>query len=216
MALFFAALAAGYSGAMMPGPLLTYDIERSLQRGWKAGLFVPLGHAILEILVVALLAAGLKSFLHLPLPKIIILFVGGIVLLWFGGDMIVNAIKNKVHLAIDRNAAVKRGDNLEIMWKSGIISILNPYFLLWWVTVGLGFLTKYDNLGIGGVLIFYAGHATADFSWYFAVSLLCDRISRYIGGKAYRIIIAALGALLVFFAVDFIVDGTSQFIILIS
>ena len=207
MGIFFSSLLVGYSGAMMPGPLLTYNIERSLKRGWLTGIFVTLGHALLELAVVALFAFGFGRILDNTWPRITILFLGGIVLLWFGVDMVRGAIKGSVQVKAEQ-AEQGRSGNIEIMFKSAAISMLNPYFLLWWVTVGLGFLTSSNaSAGLFGVMLFYFGHILADFTWYFAVSLLCDRVGRFIGGRAYRWIIASLGVALGFFAVKFIFDG---------
>jgi threonine/homoserine/homoserine lactone efflux protein len=207
MSVFINALLVGYSGAMMPGPLLTYTIERSLSRGWKVGLLVPLGHVLLEILIVVLLYLGLGTILNAPLPKMIILFAGGVLLLCFGLDMLIKAIKGSVSITGGKVESALKTSDLEIMLKSGLISVLNPYFLLWWATIGLGFLLANTRFGPWGIVLFYAGHAMADFTWYFAVSVLCDKISKFIGGKAYRIIIGVLGAALGYFAVMFIMDG---------
>lgn len=196
----------------MPGPLLTYSIERSLNRGWRTGLLVPLGHVLLEVLVVILLALGLGSILNHPWPKISILFIGGIVLLWFGFGMVKSAVKGNIHIETTAEQTAKKGENLEIIVKSGVISILNPYFLLWWATVGLGLMMSGVQMGVWGIVIFYAGHAMADFTWYFAVSLLCAKIGKLIGGRPYRIIIGVLGGALGFFAVKFIIDGVSLLI----
>lgn len=207
MTLFLTALLVGYSGAMMPGPLLTYTIERSLNRGWKVGLLAPLGHVLFEMVIVLFIVLGLGSFLNNPVPRIILFFMGGAVLLWFAIDMIVSAVKNRLKVNVDREETVKRGDNFEIVMKSAIISVINPYFLLWWATIGLGFLVNDAKMSVGGVLLFYSGHALADFSWYFVVSLLCGKAGKFIGGRVYRYIIAALGILLAYFAARFIIDG---------
>lgn len=216
MAIFFSSLLLGYTGAMMPGPLLTYDIERSLHRGWKKGLLVPLGHILFEMVLVVLIVLGMGAFLRLPWPQIVILFAGGIMLLFFGADMIRGAIKGNLKLSIQDGAPPKRGENFEIIVKSGLISVMNPYFLIWWASIGLGsFLLANSTLGIWGVILFYAGHALADMSWYFAVSLLCDKIGKWIKGKAYRIIIACLGTALVGFAIWFIVNGIIKVMVII-
>jgi threonine/homoserine/homoserine lactone efflux protein len=231
MSIFFSSLLFGYTGAMMPGPLLTYSIERSLHRGWKKGLLVPLGHIVFELVLVVLIVLGMGAFLNLPWPQIVILFVGGVMLLFFGADMIKSAVKGTLQLAVKDGAPPKRGENLEILVKSGLISVMNPYFLVWWASIGLGgFLLAHSTLGIGGVVLFYTGHALADISWYLAVSLLCDRIGRFIAGKPYdknavsglplrrriaiwircnpyRAVIGALGAALVYFAIKFIIKG---------
>ncbi len=48
--IFSAALVAGFSGAMMPGPMLSVTINSCARRGFKAALLVVLGHAILELI----------------------------------------------------------------------------------------------------------------------------------------------------------------------
>lgn len=206
LALFFSTLLISYSGAMMPGPLLTYTVERSLSRGWRTGLLAPLGHALLEILVVLLLSLGLGSFLNAPVPKIVMLFAGGLVLLWFGFGMVRGAFKGDIRMSEPGAAGTRAGD-LETVWKSALISVMNPYFLLWWATVGLGLMLANSSMGVWGIVVFYLGHTAADFTWYFAVSLLCGKISRFITGKPYRVVIGALGGVLGFFAVKFVVDG---------
>lgn len=231
MAIFFSSLLLGYTGAMMPGPLLTYDIERSLHRGWKKGLLVPLGHVLFEMVLVVLIVLGMGAFLKLPWPQIVILFVGGVMLLLFGADMIRSAVKGTLKLSVRDGAPAKRGEIFEIILKSGVISVMNPYFLIWWASIGLGsFLLANSTLGIWGVVLFYSGHAMADISWYLCVSLLCDRIGRFIAGaqydanalaglprwrriavwircNPYRFIIGILGSALIYFSIRFIING---------
>jgi threonine/homoserine/homoserine lactone efflux protein len=206
MELFFSTLLISYSGAMMPGPLLTYTLERSLSRGWRTGLLVPLGHVLLEIVIVLLLALGLGSFLNHPWPKTVVLFLGGIVLLWFGFGMVKSAIRGNIRMEASAPAGGLSGD-IETVVKSAAISLVNPYFLIWWATIGLGLMLANTAMGAWGVVIFYLGHVTADFTWYFAVGLLCGKIGKFISGKPYRVIIGALGAVLGYFAVTFIADG---------
>ena len=47
--LYSSAFVLGLSGAMMPGPLLTYTIRKALAKGWKAGFIITAVHALLEI-----------------------------------------------------------------------------------------------------------------------------------------------------------------------
>ncbi len=207
MTLFFTALIVGYSGAMMPGPLLTYNIEQSIRYGWKRGLLVPLGHILIEMALVLLIALGLGNFLNNPVPKIVLFLLGGVILLWFGFDMIWNAFGQKgFDPDINIESCEKSGTG-KVLVKSGIISVLNPYFLIWWATVGMGFIVSSGGMDIKNIGVFYIGHAMADISWYFLVAILCNKIRSFINGIAYRIIIGALGGLLVFFASRFIYDG---------
>ncbi len=66
-AIFASALVIGLSGAMMPGPLLTASIGYTVERGFLAGgPLLVLGHAILELALVALVLAGIGPFLSRP------------------------------------------------------------------------------------------------------------------------------------------------------
>ena len=46
--IFLSAMAVAFSGAVMPGPLLTYTIRQALSRGPKSGFVIIIGHALLE------------------------------------------------------------------------------------------------------------------------------------------------------------------------
>ncbi|MCP8321996.1 MAG: LysE family transporter, partial [archaeon] len=59
--LFFSSLIIGYSGALMPGPVLIVTINEATKRGFKSGFYVPIGHALLELILVVLLTLGLAE-----------------------------------------------------------------------------------------------------------------------------------------------------------
>jgi threonine/homoserine/homoserine lactone efflux protein len=92
------------------------------------------------------------------------------------------------------------------MFVSGIaLSASNPYFLLWWAVVGLGFVMQsYNTMGYVGVAVYYIGHILADFIWYGAVSFIVGKTRKFIKEKPYRIVIIILGALLIFFGGNFV------------
>jgi threonine/homoserine/homoserine lactone efflux protein len=88
---------------------------------------------------------------------------------------------------------------------SGIVLSARTHFLLWWAFIGLGFIMQsYDSLGYAGVATYYFGHISADFLWYGTISVVVGVTRKFIKEKPYRIMIAALGVLLVFFGVKFV------------
>jgi len=206
-ALFLTALAVGYSGAMMPGSLLTYVIRQSLKDGPKVGFIVIVGHALLELVLIIGIFMGLDGILKSDAAQIIIGIIGGLLLCYIGVDMIVKSARNQVSVTMDGQA--KNSDKLVL--SGAVLSAANPYFLLWWAVIGLGFLTEaYRDFAVWGVAVFFAGHLLADFSWYGLISTVVGTTRRFIKQKPYRIIIIILGALLVFFGAKFIVGAISS------
>jgi len=62
-ALFITAFVVGLSGAMLPGPFLTTAIAECIRRGFWAGPWMVLGHAVMELALVLALLGGLSTFL---------------------------------------------------------------------------------------------------------------------------------------------------------
>lgn len=199
--LFLTALGIAFSGAIMPGPVLTYTIRQSLVSGPKAGFLIMLGHAILEMALIDLIFLGFDVLLQSEAAQTAIGMVGGLLLVYLGYDMISSAIKNKVHIKVEGEGGGSRG-----MILSGLlISASNPYFLLWWAIIGLGFLLgAYKSFGVAGVAVFYLGHILADFLWYGAISTLIGKTRRFISERLYRGIVIGLGCLLVYFGGSFV------------
>ena len=59
-----------FSGAVMPGPLLTYTIQQSLVHGTKSGFIIIIGHALLELLVITLIFLGFDILLQSSIAQI--------------------------------------------------------------------------------------------------------------------------------------------------
>jgi threonine/homoserine/homoserine lactone efflux protein len=54
--IFISAFLIGFSGAMMPGPMLGVTIDGSLKKEWIAGPLAVLGHGILELILIIVMA----------------------------------------------------------------------------------------------------------------------------------------------------------------
>lgn len=207
--IFFSALAVGFSGAMMPGSLLTYIIKQSLSFGPRSGFIIMLGHALLELVLIILIFLGLNIILQSGAAQIVIGIIGGLMLAYMGADMIVKSIKNKVSVRTDGE---KTGKGSMVL-SGALISAANPYFLLWWAVIGLGFVMKsYGSNGIAGVAVYFTGHIAADFIWYVTVSVIVGTTRKFIKQTPYRVIIAALGGLLIFFGGSFVYGAVIKLI----
>lgn len=189
---------------MMPGSLLTYTIRKSLAVGPRAGFIITAGHALLELVLVVVIFMGFGIVLQSEPIQIGIGIVGGVLLAWMGIDMVLGSIRNKVSVKTDDEQA--RSGNMVL--SGALISAANPYFLLWWAVVGLGFLLQaYEDFSLIGVAIFYLGHIAADFGWYALVSGIVGTTRKFISEKPYRVILTILGALLIFFGGKFVFEA---------
>lgn len=189
----------GLSGAMVPGPMLTVTITDSIKKGFRAGPLVVLGHVIAETTLIILLILGLGWIIGSDLVTMLIGGIGGIMLIYIGYTIAKSPVPSEI--PGDGEPVEKRGSIL-----SGIMtSVTNPYFYLWWATVGWAFMLKGIELaGIIGVLSFLIGHWGADLTWYSLVSFFTGKGRHVLPGKRYRLIMIICGAFLIILGVYFI------------
>ncbi len=67
LGIFSSSFLIALSGALMPGPLLTYTVAESARRGFWAGPIIMLGHGFLELGLVVLLLLGIGAIINQPL-----------------------------------------------------------------------------------------------------------------------------------------------------
>jgi threonine/homoserine/homoserine lactone efflux protein len=170
------------------------------------GFLVIVGHAALELVLIAGIFLGLDMVLKSNAAQITIGMGGGLMLCWLGGEMIVKAARGRVSVSMESQSR----NSEKLVLSGALLSLANPYFLLWWAVIGLGFLTQaYRDFAVFGVAVYFAGHITADFVWYGLISTVVGKTRKFIGEKPYKIIIMALGALLVFFGAKFLIDAVT-------
>ncbi len=205
-AIFISSFIIGLSGALMPGPVLTLAISETTRRGFWAGPLIVLGHAILEITLLVLLILGFADLIRKPGLLGVVGIAGGAVLLWMSFDM----LRGIRHLRLDLSGG-------KSAWggpvTAGVLtSLANPYWIIWWATIGLGYVIISMQFGFIGVAVFFTGHILSDLVWYSAVSLFVSRGRRYISDRIYRGIIGACAVLLIFFGIYFGVTGIRHLI----
>ncbi len=207
-ALFATAFLVGLSGAMMPGPLLTVTIAESARRGFVTGPMIMLGHAILEFVLIIALIGGLSAFLTRDAVTTAIAVVGGSFLLYLGFTMSREALTGQVQLADwNGDAAAGKSKGMPLVLAGIVISISNPYWILWWATVGLTYLTMALEMGSVGVASFFSGHILADLMWYSAVAAAVAGGRKFISDQIYRYVIVICGIFLLGLGVYFIYSG---------
>jgi threonine/homoserine/homoserine lactone efflux protein len=189
------AFAIGLTGALAPGPTLVATVNSSLKNGWTAGPKVAAGHALVEVFLFLLIAGGLamaaQQYSHY------IAVAGGLALVVFG-ILTVKASKNAT-MALPESRATGNP------YLAGILtSAANPYFWIWWLSVGSALVMSGMRLGPVMAVIFMVGHWGADFGWYTLVSTSLDRGKSVLSQANYRRILALCGGFLVFFGLYYL------------
>jgi threonine/homoserine/homoserine lactone efflux protein len=199
-----AAFVIGLSGAMAPGPFLTVVIAETVRKGRLAAMLMLVGHALLEAALLIGFAFGLHNFLRTPVVATGLALAGGAFLLWMGGDLLTGALRGTIALSTeDTGAPLRFGPVLQ----GALVSVSNPYWTLWWVTIGVKLAS--DGLAIGpvGVAAFFIGHELADVAWYAAVVTAVHSGRRLLSQRVYRTIIGACAVFLLGLGAWFLLDG---------
>ncbi len=201
--IFGIAFVTGLSGAMMPGPLLALTIGQVSLQGWMAVPLIMLGHAALELIVVALLIAGLVQALSRRWPRGAIGIVGGGALIYMGVDMALHA--SSVALVGPGEAEILSWGKLILA--GAAISMANPYFVGWWATIGAGGMAQLAPRSAAEYLSFYVGHELSDFGWYGIVGLVLISGKNLLGPQVYGVLVLACGVAIVVLGGWFLVTG---------
>jgi threonine/homoserine/homoserine lactone efflux protein len=182
------------SGALMPGPLLTITVGEATRRGFWAGPLIILGHGLLELTLVLLLLAGLGSILNSPLILGTVGLVGGGVLAWMGLGLLRASRTSRLTFEAENTTG------LHPVWSGIFMSLANPYWLIWWLTIGLGYVIFAAKFGLLGVFLFFAGHILADLVWYTFVSAAVAYGRNFFTDRLYRGFLAGCGCFLFVFS----------------
>lgn len=202
--LFLTALIVGFSGAATPGPLLTVTISHAVRHGFWAGPMLVLGHAALELTLLIGLTLGLSDFLLQDTVAAVVKIVGGVFLVWMGFDI----LRSSKEMTLELTPEDMSGSSRRNVVLSGIfVSLSNPYWLIWWATIGLTYLTVALQHGLVGVASFYTGHILADVTWYTVIAFVVAAGRKYISTSVYRGLLVVCSLFLVYLGVKFLYLG---------
>jgi len=200
------------TGAMSPGPLLTYTIIKSIKthkRGYLTGLWVIAGHALLETGIIFLLLLGFSFVLMNTAVVKIIGVTGGLILTYFGfsilGSIYLGNIKTSFldERKIENNTRQGfQNKGLENPVVGGIlVSMSNPYWWVWWATIGFAFMVQFkiSFRQWPQLLAFFLGHEAGDLAWYLLISFLAFFGLRHLNRKIYYGVLLVCGAFMILF-----------------
>jgi threonine/homoserine/homoserine lactone efflux protein len=203
LSLLIVTLMVSPSGALSPGPLSTAAVALGIKgNGWKTGLKMAMGHMAVELPYVFALVLFFQSIERVLKGKygIILNVFAFIFILYFATNLLVEAYRGKYN---DR----RRGVSQNPFVTGALLTGLNLLFLLWWVTVALHIIRMASELGVMGVLVMYPAHVWMDFAWLSFLAETGSRSAKITGSKGYRVLLALLGLLLLFYGIDILVKS---------
>ena len=187
------------SGVMLPGPLTAATIARGYNDK-NAGAMIGIGHGIVEVPIIALIYFGFAAFIADPLVKMVTGLAGGALLVVMGLLIFFTFRKPLEGSAVLPYSALVTG----IVMTGG-----NPYFLLWWATIGVALIAGAVAFGIYGLVLFTIVHLTCDIVWDQVVSMTVFRTRHLWTPGVQKTVFSICAAVLIGFGVLY---GVSVFL----
>ena len=185
------------SGVIMPGPVFAATVVRGYESK-NAGILIALGHGVVEFPLMFLIYLGFAQFVSAGVTMNIIGIAGGTVLIYMGARML-RARRGESEREIDP----KHGSLV-----AGIATTAaNPYFFLWWATVGLALITQSREFGLLGFLLFVPVHWLCDLSWCLLVSRTVFSSRRFWTERVRSGIFIVCGLIMIGFGIWFLLSG---------
>jgi len=191
------------TGALQPGPVTATTITMGTRNRW-AGTLMAIGHGIIEFPLMVIIILGLDYYFKLTKVQIAIGLAGGIFLMLM-------AVQSLLSLKANTQNEQKTLSSKPVL--AGIILTAgNPYFLLWWATVGLALATQSTQWGIWAFALFALAHWSVDLIWLQILSWASFKGSVLLGPRGLKVVLIFCSAALFGFGLFFIYNAANLFI----
>src|ERR671919_112641 len=193
------------SGVLSPGPLFFANLFYGGKEGVRSGIKIALGHTIVELPLILIISLGLIGF------SLIIL-----------SSSHINGIIRKRTIAANMpKANSDKDDTLSILKKlasktkggplfAGIaFTALNPFFITWWLTVGLKLIS--DSVYVfgfkEGVFILFSSHIWMDYAWLSFTAYLVSKGRTFLKERLYSLFLLSISFILIFYGLWLVLEN---------
>ena len=198
------------SGVLAPGPVTAATLAAGARRP-TAGAWIAVGHGLVEFPLMALILAGAGAWLRLPRFQAGVGLAGGIALIVMACLMLHGLWRSARRPPGGGGpAADPTGRRLGPVWTGVVLTAGNPYFLVWWATVGLALATKAAGLGVLGFALFAVVHWCCDLLWLAALALASHRGVVLLGPRAQQVVTLVCAAAMGVFGVMFLAGALGE------
>ncbi len=205
--------ALSLTGALMPGPLSAACVMQANRHGRLHGILPMLGHAIVELGIVAVIIVSVQVFMFDNFTTGLLVGIGASVIVIFGLLALKDYRYKEKDLQIESHETSAKSV-AEATMQGATVSIFSPYFLLWWAAIGLSNVTLLVNelqVGVGmvfiaGVLI-YLTHVSTDFLFGAVLAIGTDKTSKRAKVRGINWINVIIGIFQIFLGIWFIIQA---------
>ncbi len=194
-ALLFMTVVVSMSGVLMPGPVFAVTVEKGRKNKY-AGAFIALGHGAVEFPLMGMIYLGFLQFFVDDAFRRGVALIGGAMLVYMGGKI----ITSRREVSHGNPGAVSAGSLM-----AGVVTTTaNPYFFLWWATVGAVLIMSASYYGVVGFLVFAVVHWLCDLAWGLVVSMTVFKTRKFMMRGLNDLIPVGCGILLAAFGLWFL------------
>jgi len=193
----FSGIIFGLVAGLSPGPVLALVIAEALKFGKEEGLKVAVSPLITDSTIILLTLLALLTLAEQDLVIGLISVFGACYLIYLGLQNF--RIKtSKFEVVIVRKEAFKRAI---------ITNLLNPHTYLFWLSVGSPIILETLKTDASATIFFLLGFYTFLIGSMVFVALVVDRSKSLVKSKYYSYVVSLLGVVLIFFALNFLIEG---------
>jgi threonine/homoserine/homoserine lactone efflux protein len=179
-----ASFAVGLTGAVSPGPMSASILGMSHKKPLLSTLGLVAGHGLVEAAIIVGIIFGLRT---LPYQTQIALL-----------GCVTIVILGVLQFRSEPKKEVSRAEGAGAPFAAGIVLTLsNPYWWIWWLTFGAGFLALQPAYAA-----FFVGHISADLVWFGILAFMASRGAAILGEK-YRWVVKGSGIAMAAFGIVF-------------
>jgi threonine/homoserine/homoserine lactone efflux protein len=214
------------SAVLFPGPLFLANLIYGSKGGLHSGIEISVGHTIVELPLIILLALGIFEYSSLTLTDEslrIVGLIGGFAIIVFSIAQLSNMIKkrenivdihgkrsrNKDEATSILNRMVTRIEGRPIMVVGILFTAMNPFFIFWWLTIGLKLISDSIYLFgiIEGIIILFLSHIWMDYAWLAITAYLISKGRNIIRARLYHFLLFSISFLLAFYGLYLVVGN---------
>lgn len=185
------------SGVIAPGPVTAVTVSKGAKSP-HAGAMIALGHGMVEIPLMILILYGFGDILKITYIKATIGLLGGLFLLKMGLSLLRGIKQARIDLSNGPSSPLMAGI---------ILTLANPYFLVWMATIGSILIFRSYAFGLLGFTLFMIAHWSCDFLWLYFLSALSFKGGQFFGKRLQQVLFVICGVFLLFFSTKFIYDA---------